>query len=134
MENRYADIMQLPHPVSQRHAQMSRLDRAAQFAPFAALTGYDGVIRETGRLTMPFIELDEGGMALLDEALQRIREDLDKAPRVSFSCYCPDERKAGGSYCTVTGRVKKLDDIQKAVILTDGRVLPVTRIFGIELL
>ena len=133
-KNRYDDIMHLPRPESSRHARMTLQDRAAQFAPFAALTGYDAVIEESRRLTDHRIELDEGGKALLDEKLRTIRQLLPSQPRVRLLCFRADLRKAGGAYRVIDGQVKKLDDYQKALILTDGSVLPVDMIYGIEIL
>lgn len=133
MNEKYQDIIHLPRPVSQRHAPMTLQDRAAQFAPFAALTGYEDVIAESGRLTDRRVDLDEEEKALLDEKLNEVRQKLSAQPRVRLICFLADERKAGGSYRVVTGRVKKLDDYAKAVILTDGSVISVEEIFEMEL-
>jgi len=131
--HKYDDIIDMPHHVSPKRSKMSNYDRAAQFSPFAALTGYDGVIRETARLTDTKIELDEGGKALLDEKLRALLEIIEEQPRASFTCYQPDERKLGGAYVTLSGRVKKIDPITRSVILTDGTLIPIDRIYGIEL-
>lgn len=133
MAGKYDDIIHLPRPVSQRHAPMTVQDRAAQFAPFAALTGYEEVIEESGRLTDSRIDLDEGEISLLNEALNRIKERLPEQPPVRLTCFRPDGRKAGGAYCTVTGRVKKLDEYEKNLLLADGREIPLEQIFEIEL-
>ena len=132
--HRYDDIIQLSRPVSKKRSPMSNFDRAAQFSPFAALTGYDAVIAETGRLTDTQIELDEGGKALLDEKLQTIREHLEEHPAVKLTVFCPDSRKSGGAYETVTGNVKKIDPVARILVLTGGEVIPVDRIYGIECL
>ena len=132
--HRYDDIIQLSRPVSKKRSPMSNFDRAAQFSPFAALTGYDAVIAETGRLTDTRIELDEGGKALLDEKLQTIREHLAQQPKVKLTVFCPDSRKSGGAYETVTGNVKKIDPVARILVLTGGEVIPVDRIYGIECL
>ena len=129
---KYEDIIHLSRPVSGKRSPMSNYDRAAQFSPFAALTGYDAVIAETGRLTDKCIELDEGGKALLDEKLQVLREYLDQNPRAAFTVFCPDSRKAGGGYETVTGHVKKIDPVSRCVVLREGRVIPIDRIYGID--
>ena len=113
---------------------MSNLDRAAQFAPFAALTGYDAVIAESARLTEAQIELDEGGKALLDEKLQVVREHLAEEPAVTLRIFCPDRYKTGGAYETLTGQVKKLDPVARALVLEGGEVIPIHRIYGIECL
>ena len=132
--HRYDDIIHLSRPVSKKRSHMSNFDRAAQFSPFAALTGYDAVIAETGRLTDTRIELDEGGKALLDEKLQTIREHLEEHPAVMLTVFCPDSRKSGGAYETITGNVKKIDPVARILVLTGGEVIPVDRIYGIECL
>ncbi len=132
--HRYDDIIHLSRPVSKKRSPMSNFDRAAQFSPFAALTGYDAVIAETGRLTDTQIELDEGGKALLDEKIQTIREHLAQQPKVKLTVFCPDSRKSGGAYETITGNVKKIDPVARILVLTGGEVIPVDRIYGIECL
>lgn len=133
MAGKYDDIIHLPRPVSQRHARMTIQDRAAQFAPFAALTGYDDVIEESGRLTDRRIDLDEGEIARLNEALNSIQERLADRPRVRLIYFQADSRKAGGAYRTITGRVKKLDEHEKNLLLEDGSIIPLKQIFDIEL-
>ena len=132
--HRYDDIIHLSRPVSKKRSPMSNFDRAAQFSPFAALTGYDAVIAETGRLTDTRIELDEGGKALLDEKIQTIREHLAQQPKVKLTVFCPDSRKSGGAYETITGNVKKIDPVARILVLTGGEVIQVDRIYGIECL
>ena len=132
--HRYDDIINLPRPVSKKRSPMSNFDRAAQFSPFAALTGYDAVIAESGRLTDTRIELDEGGKALLDEKLQTIREHLEEHPAVKLTVFCPDSRKSGGAYEKVTGQVKKIDPVARILVLISGEVIPIDRIYGIECL
>ena len=132
--HKYDDIINLPRPVSKKRSPISNSDRAAQFSPFAALTGYDAVIAETGRLTDTQIELDEGGKALLDEKLQAIREHLAEHPAVKLTVFCPDSRKSGGAYETITGNVKKIDPVARILVLTGGEVIPIDRIYGIECL
>ena len=114
MTHRYDDIINLPHHVSQKHAPMARADRAAQFSPFAALTGLDAALRETARLTDQRITLDEYEQAALDETLQTVRDALTKKehPTVEVCYFVPDTRKAGGAYCTVTGVVKKMAELE----------------------
>ena len=132
--HKYDDIINLPRPVSKKRSPTSNYDRAAQFSPFAALTGYDAVIAETGRLTDTQIELDEGGKALLDEKLQTIREHLEEHPAVKLTVFSPDSRKSGGAYEEVTGNVKKIDPVTRCLMLTGGEVVPIDRIYGIECL
>ena len=132
--HKYDDIINLPRPVSKKHSPMSNSDRAAQFSPFAALTGYDAVIAESGRLTDAQIELDEGGKALLDEKLQLIQAHLAGNPEVKLTVFRPDSRKTGGAYEEITGRVKKIDPVARILVLTSGAVIPIDRIYGIECL
>ena len=102
----YEDIIRLPRPVSDRHARMSMLDRGAQFSPFAALVGYEAVLREQARLTEAETFLDEDGKELLNRKLCYLAEHLEIGP-VRFLCYQQDARKAGGSYVWLAGNVKK---------------------------
>ena len=120
-EHWYDDIIGLPHHVSRKHPQMPLLDRAAQFAPFAALTGHEAAIKETARLTEEEIELDENSKELLDFRLQQLQEHLSECPEVTVTYFCPDEKKTGGAYETVTGKVKKVDGYAGALVFTDGR-------------
>ena len=130
--HKYDDIISLPHPVSPRRTPMSRIDRAAQFSPFAALTGYEAVIEEAGRLTDTRTELAEGSAAELDAQLNRIQAAIDTQPPVTVTYFRPDERKAGGANVTVTGRVKKLDSCGRCLCLTDGTVIPLEQILSIH--
>lgn len=128
----YDDIINLPHHVSDKHPQMPIYDRAAQFAPFAALTGHDAAIRETARLTDERAELDENEKTQLDERLRMVQETLADQPNVTVTYFQPDGRKSGGTYVTVTGHVKKIDMYDHALIMTDGLRIPLDEIFGIE--
>lgn len=128
----YDDIIDLPRHVSPRRTRMSLSARAAQFAPFAALTGFDGAIQETSRLTDRCAELDDEGLADLNRQLTLLMSALTERPEVTFTCFEPDEKKAGGAYISVTGRVRRIDEAERKVILTDGRVLPFDRIYGLE--
>ena len=132
MNNRYDEIMGLPHHVSTTRPQMPMSDRAAQFAPFAALTGYDSAIKETGRLTDERIELDEEALAALDRKYQLLIEALDNAPEVTIIYFQPDERKAGGQYVSATGTVKKVDTFGRRILLQDGTRIPLDSIFDLR--
>ena len=103
-EQVYGDIIDLPRPVSRTHPPRPMLNRAAQFAPFAALTGYDAAVEETARLTEEEVYLDESEIAALNEKLARLEAALPNPPAVQITCFRPDERKSGGSFETVTGR------------------------------
>ena len=133
MSGNYDDIIALPHPEPRTHPRMSLHDRAAQFSPFAALTGHSAAIAETGRLTDSRITLDESEIARVDAALQRLRELLPQAPAVSITYFVPDERKAGGSYQTVTGTARRIDTVNGVLLLTDRREIPIADIFDISI-
>ena len=111
---------------------MPMSDRAAQFAPFAALTGYDSAIKETGRLTDERIELDEEALTALDLKYQLLMEALDEAPEVTITYFQPDERKAGGKYLTATGAVKKVDDFARRITMQDGTKIPMDDVLSID--
>ena len=131
---KYDDILHLSRPRSGRRVQMTNYDRAAQFSPFAALTGFDAAIEETGRLTDQPIELDEGGKQLLDERMQSVLDVIHTQPEVEVVWFRYDERKAGGSYVTTTGRMKKVDLYNQRILLTDGRTIPLGEVFSVMLL
>lgn len=130
--HQYDDIIDLPHHVSATRQRMSMIDRAAQFSPFAALTGYDAAIKETGRLTDERIELSEESRAALDRKQQLLLDNLADRPEVSLTYFVPDERKSGGAYVTVSGRAKKVDDYQRLLILTDGTKIPLDEILDMD--
>ena len=130
--NQYEDIINLPHHVSPSRPQMPMSDRAAQFAPFAALTGYDAAIKETGRLTDERIELDEEALTTLDMKYQLLMDALDDAPVVTITYFQPDERKAGGKYLTATGAVKKVDDFERRITTQDGSKIPMDDVLSID--
>ena len=126
------DAMSLSHHVSKMRPQMTMSDRAAQFAPFAALTGYDDAVKEAGRLTDDKIELEESSLKELNAKIQLLRENLADGPEITFTYFKPDERKAGGAYLTKTGTVKKLDDYERQIMLQDGTKLPMDVILDIS--
>ncbi|MCD8051819.1 MAG: hypothetical protein LUE89_09095 [Clostridiales bacterium] len=132
MNRDYSDIINLPHHVSETRPHMSMRDRAAQFSPFAALTGYDAAVKETARLTDQRAELDEEMKQNLSERLNLIQEDLAATPVVEITYFVPDERKEGGAYNTVTSAVKKIDEFQRLVVLTDGTAIPIDEIIEIS--
>ena len=135
IDNRkYAGIMNLPHHVSPTRPQMPISDRAAQFSPFAALTGHSAAIAETGRLTDQRMELDEYEMARVDAELQRLQELLPGRPMASITYFVPDERKNGGSYQTVTGSVKRIDAVNGVIQMTDRQCIPIADVFSIEII
>ena len=132
MNNRYDEIMELPHHVSKTRPQMPLSDRAAQFAPFAALTGYDSAIKETGRLTDERIELGEEALTALNRKYQLLMDTLDDAPEVTIIYFQPDERKAGGQYVSATGTVKKVDTFGRRILLQDGTRIPLDSVYDLR--
>lgn len=131
-EHKYDDIINLPHHISKKHPQMSALNRAAQFSPFAALTGHDAAIKETARLTDSFVELSDDKKDQLDERLQLLMENIEQKPECEITYFQPDEKKTGGSYLTVRGRIKKIDVYAHQIIFTDGKTLPIEHLFSIK--
>ena len=129
----YDDIIDLPHHVSATRPQMSRLDRAAQFAPFAALTGYGAAIKETARLTDERSELGEYELMELNAGIHMLMERIDEHPQVEITYFKPDERKDGGAYLTVKSRAKRLNEYERFLLLEDGTEIPFDDIYKIEL-
>lgn len=132
MTTEYDDIIHLPHHVSSKRPQMPMSDRAAQFSPFAALTGYDDAIQETGRLTEQKIELDEEALQELDERFNILQEHLCEQPEVRFTYFKPDAQKNGGAYLTVTGVVRKIKLDEREILLQDGIIIPVDDVLKME--
>ena len=128
----YDSIINLPHHVSPKRPKMSLLDRAAQFAPFAALNGYDDAVKETARLTDGEAVLDDGQIAWLNERLMILNENLPTDTEIEITYFIPDEKKDGGKYLTVTGRVKKILEFEGLVIMQNGDKIPVGKIVAIE--
>ena len=133
MSGKYDDIIGLPHPTSSKHPRMPISERAATFSPFAALSGHSAAIAETGRLTDSRITLDESEMARVDAALQRLRELLPQEPVASITYFVPDERKAGGSYQTITGTARRIDTANGVLLLTDQRAIPIPDILAVAI-
>lgn len=132
MSTPYDDILLLPHHVSEKHPPMSRLDRAAQFSPFAALTGYEAAVKETARLTDRRIELDESEKGAIDQRLTLVQERLPVPTEVTITYFMPDKKKAGGAYVSVSGTVKRIDDYERIVILRNGTSIPIDDILHIN--
>lgn len=130
--HRYDDIINLPHPTSNRHPRMPLYDRAAQFSPFAALTGHDAAIKETARLTDEKLELDEDVKARLNEKLQIIKENIGTDVTVFITYFVPDEKKSGGTYASCTGSVKRMDAYEHRIIMNDNTVIPIEQIYEVE--
>lgn len=130
--NGYCDIIGLPHYVSAVRKQMPRHDRAAQFSPFAALTGYEDVIDETARLTDERLELSDERQTRINERLLFILENIHEKPEVRITYFVPDKRKSGGSYEVAAGRVRRVDECFGSVIFTDHRAVSIADIYDIE--
>ncbi|MGM9599808.1 MAG: hypothetical protein ACI3VY_07820 [Faecousia sp.] len=132
-DNAYEDILYLPHHVSQTRPRMSRMDRAAQFSPFQALTGLDSAMQETERQTTMKIELDENEKAVLDEKLRILQARILDNPEVFIVFYRPDAYKDGGSYCEVSGSLRRIDTVQRKLLLNDGTAIPLDDIYSVDL-
>ena len=128
---KYDDIIHLPHHVSDKRPQMPMRSRAAQFAPFAALTGYDAAIRETARQTQSRIELDESARTRLDARLQILRDQLETEPAVVITSFVPDGKKAGGAYVDTVGVVSRIDSYERRIIMADGTEIAIDDICDI---
>lgn len=133
MQNNYDNIIDLPHHVSATRPQMSMMDRAAQFSPFAALTGYDAAIKETARLTDQKIDLDDYEKEEINDKIQLITEHLGEDFEVVITYFQPDSRKAGGAYVDAVGIVKKIDEYDRVIILQDGKKIPIDDILDIDM-
>ena len=127
----YIDIINLSRPVSKR-PRMSLEQRSAQFAPFAALTGYEGQVKETARLTNKKIEINEELKEILDLKIQLIQEKIKEQPDVTITYFIPDDKKQGGKYKTVTNSVKKIDTYKNEIILIDGTTIAIDEIIDIS--
>lgn len=132
MTGPYDDIIDRPRPVSKKHPPMPMTKRAAQFLPFAALTGFEGEIAEAARLTEPVPELGEDALVALDEQLALLRQRLSEQPEITLTRFIPDEKKTGGHYESQTGSVRRLDEVHRLLILTDGAKIDIDTI--VELL
>ncbi len=132
-KNKYADMLDLPHPQPKTHPPMTMLERAAQFSPFAALTGYEAAIQEAERRTDAQVELDESRKSYLDGQMQFLMEQPPQRREARFTYFVPDSRKSGGKYVTRTGRVKRVDPLRRCILLDDGTEIDVEKLREIEL-
>lgn len=128
----YDDIINLPHHVSTKHPRMSASDRAAQFSPFAALTGHEAAIAETARLTDTRPVLDESRKRELNDRLQIILEHISLKPETAITYFVPDAKKTGGSYHQALGTVKKFNETEHSIVMENGTVIPINDILEIE--
>ena len=130
--NPYEDILHLPHHVSKTRPQMPMSDRAAQFSPFAALTGYDEAIDETARLTDSRLVMSDEALSVLDAKFRLLMEKMDEEPEVKIIYFKPDEKKAGGAYLSLRGVVKSVDEVGRMIVLRDGTRLSMDDILDME--
>ena len=128
----YADIINLPRPISSKHPPMSRENRAAQFSPFAALVGFEDAVDETARFTQSRIELDEQALSLLDEKLHRLLEHIAEKPEVNITYFVPDLLKNGGEYRSHRGRLCRIDRNTASISFSDGLSLYISDIYEID--
>ena len=129
----YDDIINLPHHVSATHPQMPMANRAAQFAPFAALTGHAEALQETARLTDTQMELDDETNEKLNQTLAQLRETMGQHPIIAVTFFEPDARKEGGAYKTLEGRLKAIDDYNQHLMMADGNAIPLHLVTGIDI-
>ena len=131
-EYKYDDIINLPHHVSERHPQLSKASYAAQFSPFAALTGYDGIVSEAARVTEQRVELGETDMEILSAKLQIIMNHVKKQPELILTYFKKDEKKEGGAYLQKTAQIKRVDDVERILYFMDGSNLPIDDVVDIQ--
>lgn len=132
MTDNYEDIINLPHHVSTRHPQMSMMNRAAQFAPFAALTGHSAAIEETARLTESQQELADEDSEILNQKMAYLRETINEHPTISITYFEPDKRKSGGRYMSIEGQLQNIDDYNQTIVLKNGEAIPLKSILDIQ--
>lgn len=132
MKNPYEDIIHLPHHVSATRPQMSIENRAAQFSPFAALTGHDSAIKETARITEKKIELSDNMIEKLNAKIQVLKDNIDVQPQISVTYFQRDVRKDGGEYVTAKGTVKKIDDYEQIIVFVDKSEIAIGDVLDIK--
>ena len=133
MNTEYDDIIHLPHYEPKRHPRMPLAARAAQFAPFAAVAGHDAAIREEGRTTDSWTELGDFGNSELNRKMEQLIPLLPQHPTVAIEYFLPDSHKSGGSYQTVTGNVKRIDEYERVIELMGGRKIAIDMIKSIQI-
>lgn len=130
-KHKYDDMLTLPRPLSEKHMPMPRLDRAAQFSSFAALTGYEEAVGETARLTDSRLEVDEDRASELNDKLNILRDKLCERPEIAVTYFVPDSKKTGGRYVTLKGNARAIDEYERTVIFTGGGRIPIDDIFSL---
>ena len=132
MSSRYDDMIYMQNPTPTFKPRMSLYERAAQFSPFAALTGYEDAVEETARLTDARLELSEDMKTILNEKMQMIVDNFDAEPIVTITYFVPDKKKTGGAYVDVTGIVKEIDEYERCIVMTDKKKIPIEQVRAIE--
>lgn len=128
---KYDDIINMPHHVSTKHPRLSMEQRAAQFAPFAALSGFEDAIDETSRITEDRIELNEEEKLKIDNILQKLKNEISKRPKATITYFVPDIRKSGGEYLTKIGKLKRIDEFRQLIIFEDKTEIPIKEVVEI---
>ncbi|SDB21257.1 hypothetical protein [Eubacterium oxidoreducens] len=132
VEVKYGDILNLPHPISTKHRQMTMEERAAQFSPFAALSGYEDAVNETGRLTQERVLLDEDRKEEINKRLNLLVEQVSMHPKVKIRVFEEDEKKPGGNYRVIAGEVEKIKLYERRIVMRDGSLIKIDDIYGID--
>ena len=132
MSSRYDDMIYMQNPTPTFKPRMSLYERAAQFSPFAALTGYEDAVEETARLTDARLELSEDMKTILNEKMQMIVDNMAADPIVTITYFVPDKKKEGGAYVDVTGIVKEIDEYDRCIVMTDKKKIPIEQVRAIE--
>lgn len=130
---KYDDVLNMPHHVSSTRPHMSMHDRAAQFSPFAALTGYDDTVKETARLTDEKLELTADRINELNQKIAFLNEHAEERPEITVEYFIPDEKKSGGKYVTLSGKFRRIDEYNQNMVFVSGEEIPLNDIFEIEL-
>ena len=128
----YEDIVNLPRHISKVHPQATMADRAARFSPFAAISGYEDMVKEAARVTEERIDITDATKELLNEKLNMIVEFLDEEPGVTITYFEPDKKKDGGAYISITGTVKRIDEYERIVLMSDDKKIRIDEIYAIE--
>lgn len=131
-EHRYDDMIDLSHHVSTKRPHMSLYDRAAQFSAFKALTGYEDCVTEAARLTGERIELDDASLSFLNGKIQILQDEIKSRPNITVTYFVPDKKKDGGKYVTFSGSIKRIDEVERTIIFSDGRTILIDDVIGIE--
>ena len=130
--HRYDDMIDLPHHVSSKRPQMSLYDRAAQFSAFKALAGYEDCVTEAARLTGERIELDDASLSLLNGKMQILQDEIKSRPNITVTYFVPDKKKAGGEYVSVSGSIKRIDEVERTIIFSDGKTIQVDDVIDLQ--